>query len=168
MRSGAPEVAGLPVTVLWWIAVTALASWILTRTQFGNWIFATGGATEAARNVGVPTDRVKIVLFMATSLCAGILAVVQVLDIGSADTLRGVLKEFEAIIAVVVGGTILAGGYGSVIGAMLGALIFGTVQIGLFYTHIDTDWFKAVVGVMLLLAVLLNNFVRDQLLKSRG
>ena len=131
-RSGRPEVVGLPVEVLWWLGLTALATWILLRTGFGNWIFATGGAKEAARNLGVPVDRVKIVLFMATSGAAALFAVVQVLDTGSADTLRGLLKEFEAIIAVVVGGTLLAGGYGSAIGGMFGALIFGTVSLGHF------------------------------------
>ena len=166
--TGKPEVTGLPVVVLWWIGITTLASWVLTRTRFGNWIYATGGAPEAARNVGVPTGRVKIILFMATSLSAAILALIQVLGVGSADTLRGLMKEFEAIIAVVVGGTLLTGGYGSVLGAMFGALIFGTVQIGLFYTGVDTDWFKAFVGLILLLAVVFNNYVRSQLTQVRG
>jgi simple sugar transport system permease protein len=131
-------------------------------------VFATGGAPEAARNVGVPTGKVKIVLFMATAVSAAILALIQVLEIGSADTLRGLQKEFEAIVAVVVGGTLLAGGYGSVIGAMFGSLIFGTVQIGLFYTGINTDWFKAFVGIILMIAVVCNNFVRAQLTNVRG
>ena len=159
-RSGRPEVVGLPVEVLWWLGLTALATWILLRTGFGNWIFATGGAKEAARNLGVPVDRVKIILFMATSGAAALFAVVQVLDAGSADTLRGLLKEFEAIIAVVVGGTLLAGGYGSAIGGMFGALIFGTVSLGIFYTGVDSDWFKAFVGIALLIAVLFNNYIR--------
>jgi simple sugar transport system permease protein len=166
--NGKPEVIGLPVVVLWWLGISGLASWILLRTRFGNWIFATGGAPDAARNVGVPTDRVKILLFMATSLSAGVLAIIQVLEIGSADTLRGLQKELETIIAVVVGGTLLVGGYGSVVGAMFGALIFGTVQVGLFYTGIDTDWFKAFVGAILLVAVVFNNFVRAQLTRVRG
>ena len=166
--TGALEVTGLPVIVLWWIGVSLLTSWVLRRTRFGNWIFATGGAPEAARNVGVPTGRVKIILFMATSCSAAILALIQVLDIGSADTLRGLQKEFEAIIAVVVGGTLLGGGYGSALGAAFGALIFGTVQIGLFYTGVDTDWYNAFVGLILLLAVVFNNFVRAQLTRVRS
>ena len=166
--TGAPEVTGLPVVVLWWIGITAVASWVLLRTRFGNWIFATGGAPDAAHNVGVPTARVKIILFMATSVSAAILALIQVMEIGSADTLRGLQKEFEAIIAVVVGGTLLVGGYGSVVGAMLGALIFGTVQIGLFYTGVDTDWYNAFVGGILLVAVVFNNFLRAQLTRVRS
>ena len=166
-RSGKPEVVGLPVEVLWWLGLTALATWILLRTSFGNWIFATGGAKEAARNLGVPVDRVKIILFMATSGAAGLFAVVQVMDTGSADTLRGLLKEFEAIIAVVVGGTLLAGGYGSAIGGMFGALIFGTVSLGIFFTGVDSDWFKAFVGIALLIAVLFNNFIRRKVTQVR-
>ena len=166
-RSGRPEVVGVPVEVLWWLGVTALATWILLRTRFGNWIFATGGAKEAARNLGVPVDRVKIILFMGTSGAAALFAIVQVLDVGSADTLRGLLKEFEAIIAVVVGGTLLAGGYGSAIGGMFGALIFGTVSLGIFFTGVDTDWFKAFVGIALLIAVLFNNYIRRRVTQVR-
>ena len=75
-------------------------------------------------------------------------------------------KEFEAIIAVVIGGTLLTGGYGTTIGAMLGALIFGTVQIGIFYTGIDNDWFKVFLGIMILVAVLFNTYVRRRALLS--
>jgi simple sugar transport system permease protein len=84
-----------------------------------------------------------------------------------ADTARGLQKEFEAIIAVVIGGTLLTGGYGSVVGAMFGALIFGTVQMGIFYTGLDTDWFKAFMGAMLLVAVLFNDYIRKKATESR-
>ena len=166
-RSGRPEVVGVPVEILWWLGLTALATWILLRTGFGNWIFATGGAKEAARNLGVPVDRVRIILFMGTAGAAALFAVIQVLNAGSADTLRGLLKEFEAIIAVVVGGTLLAGGYGSAIGGMFGALIFGTVSLGIFFTGVDTDWFKAFVGIALLIAVLFNNYIRRKVTQVR-
>jgi simple sugar transport system permease protein len=140
---------------------------VLLRTRFGNWIFASGGDPVAARNVGVPVARVKIVLFIAMAMVATLFAAVQVLDAGSADTLRGQQKEFEAIIAVVVGGTLLTGGYGSAIGAAFGALIFGTVQMGIFYTGVDTDWFKVFMGIMVLLAVLVNNFIRRKVTEAR-
>ena len=86
---------------------------------------------------------------------------------GSADTLRGNLKEFEAIIAVVIGGTLLTGGYGSAVGAMFGALIFGVVQMGIFFTGIDTDWFKLFMGAMMITAVLFNSYVRNRAMRSR-
>jgi simple sugar transport system permease protein len=164
---GLPAVPGVPVSVAWWLALAALATWILLRTPFGNWIFAAGGDAVAARNVGVPVARVKISLFMATAGAATLFATIQVLDAGSADTLRGQLKEFEAIIAVVIGGTLLNGGYGSAIGAVFGALIFGTVQMGIFYTGINTDWFKVFMGVMMLVAVMFNNYIRRKVTESR-
>ncbi|MEZ5830056.1 MAG: ABC transporter permease [Dongiaceae bacterium] len=164
---GLPEVQGIPVSILWWIALTVIATWILLQTRFGNWIFTVGGDVNAARNVGVPVAKVKIRLFIMTACAATLFAAIQVLSVGSADTSRGLQKEFEAIIAVVIGGTLLTGGYGSAIGAMFGALIFGIVQMGIFYTGIDTDWFKAFMGVMLLAAVLFNDYIRKKASESR-
>ena len=164
---GTPLVPGVPVAVIWWIGLTILATWVLLRTRFGNWIFATGGDKVAARNVGVPVERVKILLFIGTACAATLFATIQVLDAGSADTQRGLLKEFEAIIATVVGGTLLTGGYGSAVGAAFGALIFGTVQMGIFFTGVNTDWFKVFVGVMVLIAVLFNNFIRKRVTEAR-
>ena len=107
------------------------------KTRYGNWIFASGGDKNGATNVGVPVGRVKISLFIGTAVAATIFATIQVLDAGSADTMRGNLKELEAIAAAVVGGCLLTGGYGSAIGAAFGALIFGTVSMGIFYTDVD-------------------------------
>jgi simple sugar transport system permease protein len=164
---GLPEVQGIPVSILWWLGLTAVGTWILLQTRFGNWIFTVGGDSNAARNVGVPVAKVKIRLFILSACAATLFAAIQVLSVGSADTSRGLQKEFEAIIAVVIGGTLLTGGYGSAIGAMFGALIFGVVQMGIFYTGIDTDWFKAFMGLMLLVAVLFNNFIRKKAAESR-
>ncbi|MEZ5829778.1 MAG: ABC transporter permease [Dongiaceae bacterium] len=165
--NGLPVVEGLPVSIVWWIGLTLLATWVLLRTQFGNWIFAVGGDESAARNVGVPVHRVKIILFTLTASAAVLFASAQILEVGSADTLRGTQKEFDAIIAVVIGGTLLTGGYGSAIGAMLGALIYGTVQIGILYTGIDSDLFKVFLGLMVLTAVLFNNYVRRRATQER-
>ncbi len=164
---GQPEIQGVPVSILWWLLLSAIATWVLLGTRFGNWIFSAGGDANAARNVGVPVARVKVALFVLTALAAALFATIQVLSAGSADTVRGVQKEFEAIIAVVIGGTLLTGGYGSAIGAMFGALIFGTVQMGIFYTGIDTDWFKVFMGVMMLLAVLFNDYIRRKATAAR-
>jgi simple sugar transport system permease protein len=164
---GLPTVQGIPVSILWWLGLTAIATWILLQTRFGNWIFTVGGDANAARNVGVPVAKVKIRLFILSACAATLFAAIQVLSVGSADTSRGLQKEFEAIIAVVIGGTLLTGGYGSAIGAMFGALIFGIVQMGIFYTGIDTDWFKAFMGLMLLAAVLFNNYIRKKAQETR-
>jgi simple sugar transport system permease protein len=165
--NGAPIIDGFPVSILWWVGLTAVATWVLLRTRFGNWIFAVGGDEVAARNVGVPVNRVKIILFALTAISAVLFAATQITEVGSADTLRGTQKEFDAIIAVVIGGTLLTGGYGSAIGALLGALIYGTVQIGILYTGIDSDLFKVFLGLMVLLAVLFNNYVRRRATQER-
>ncbi len=163
----AGEISGIPASIFWWLGLGALATWILLRTTFGNWIFGTGGDPIAARNVGVPVNRVKILLFMATAAAATLLAVLQVLDAGSADVLRGTLFEFQAIIATVIGGVLLTGGYGSVIGPMFGALIFGMVNQGIFFTGVNTDWFQVFLGAMLLIAVIVNNYIRQRAARSR-
>ena len=106
-------------------------------------------------------------MFMFTAFCATVFAASQVMEFGSAAADRGLLKEFEAIIAAVIGGVLLTGGYGTVVGAILGALIFGFVQMGIFYTGIDTDWFKVFLGAMILIAVLVNNYIRAKALGER-
>ena len=155
-----PFVTGIPASIVWWLAITVIAGYVLTQTRYGNWIFATGGDQDVARNVGVPVGRVKISLFICTACAATLLATIQVMEAGSADTTRGLLKEFEAIIAAVIGGVLLTGGYGTVYGVLFGSLIFGLVQMGIFYTGIDTDWFKVFLGLVILAAVLVNNYIR--------
>jgi simple sugar transport system permease protein len=164
---GVPSVTGIPVSIIWWVGLTALATWVLLRTPFGNWIFAVGGDESAARNVGVPVARVKIILFSLTACAAVLFAAVQIMQIGTTDTLRGTQKEFDAIIATVIGGTLLTGGYGSAVGAMFGALIYGTVQAGILYMRVDSDRFKVFLGLMVLIAVLFNNYVRRRATMAR-
>ncbi len=164
---GLPAISGVPVSIIWWVGLTIFCAWLLARTRFGNWIFASGGDANAARSMGVPVNRTKITLFVMTALAATLFAAIQVLVTGSADTLRGTQKEFEAIIAVVIGGTLLTGGYGSAVGSLFGALIFGVVQMGIFFTGIDTDWFKLFMGAMMLIAVLFNSYVRTRAMRSR-
>jgi simple sugar transport system permease protein len=150
------------IAILWWILIAIVASYILWMTRPGNWIYAIGGDEKAARNVGVPVDRMKILLFMGTAAAAWLVATTQVLWTGSADTLRGEQREFFAIIAAVIGGTLLTGGYGSAIGAMFGALIVGMVQQGVVFASIPSDFFQVFVGSTLIIAVLINNFIRKQ------
>ncbi len=159
-RAGEPIVNGIPMLIIWALGLMILAHVVLTRTQFGNWIFAAGGDAQAARYVGVPVNRVKILMFMFTAFCACVFATCQVMEFGSAGADRGLLKEFEAIIAVVIGGALLTGGYGSVIGAALGALIFGVVQQGLFFAGVESSLFRVFLGVILLFAVILNTYIR--------
>ena len=154
--------AQFPLSILWWLLIAGLATYILLRTRPGNWIFGMGGDRNAARNVGVPVNRMKIILFMCTAAAAWLVATIQVLDVGSADTLRGEQREFYTIIAVVIGGTLLTGGYGSAIGAVLGSLIYGMVQQGLIFAGVDSDWLLVFLGAMLIVAVLVNNYIRKR------
>jgi simple sugar transport system permease protein len=158
---------GVPKVVVWWLALTLGGAYMLARTRFGNWILASGGDANAAKNCGIPVARVKIILFILMAACSALFAVLQVADAGSAAADRGLQKEFEAIIAAVIGGCLLTGGYGSVIGASLGALIFGVVQIGIGYTSIDNNWYRVFLGGMLLIAVLFNNFIRRKVALGR-
>ncbi|MEM1351650.1 MAG: ABC transporter permease [Pseudomonadota bacterium] len=166
-RNGLPKVQGVPVEIIWFIVIALLATYVLQKTPFGNWIFASGGDSNAASNSGVPVKRVKLILFMVTASCAALVAIITVLDSGSTDARRGFQKEFEAIIAAVIGGCLLTGGYGSAIGAFFGAIIFGMVLIGLTYTNIDSDWYLVFLGGMLLIAVLFNNMIRKRVTGER-
>lgn len=155
------------VELLWWVGLVIVASWVLLRTKLGNWIFAVGGSAQAARYVGVPVNRVKVILFMATAASAALYACIVTPSVGSANVLTGTNKEFEAIITAVVGGTLLTGGYGSAIGSALGAFILGATNLGIFYAGINTDWYNAVLGLLLLLAVLVNTLVLRRASGSR-
>ena len=148
------------VALLWWIGITAVGMWLLTRTRFGNWIYASGGNPIAARSVGVPVARTKVTLFVITSTTASMLGVMTALSLRSVQASQGIGNEFRYIIAAVVGGCLLTGGYGSVIGASIGALIMGMAEIGIPFSGWNSDWRFLFLGVILVLAVLLNTYIR--------
>ena len=156
-----------PIEIIWALALVALATWLLLGTSFGNWIFVVGGDAHAARNIGVPVTRVKILLFISTAVCSCLLAIILDVKFTNADVLRGQGNEFYAIVAAVVGGVLLTGGYGSAIGAMFGALVFGIVEEGIVFAGVNAEWYKAVIGLILLLAVLLNSYVRKLAMEAR-
>jgi simple sugar transport system permease protein len=149
-------------SIIWWIAITIIGSLILLQTKYGSWIFAIGGSTDAARNVGVPSRKVKIALFMTTAAAAWLVGMMNIVRLRSAVASQGIGQEFVYIIAATIGGCLLTGGYGSVIGASIGAIIFGMAQVGIVFAGWDTDWFYSFLGVMLLAAVLVNNYTRKR------
>jgi simple sugar transport system permease protein len=159
--------SGYSTAILWFIAVTAAATWLLSRTTFGNWIFAAGGDANAARNVGVPVDRTKILLFVGTALAAALVGIISFTQGYSAVSEQGVGYEFFYIIAAVVGGCLLTGGYGSAIGAALGACIIGMAFEGVIYAGWDSSWNFAFLGAILLLAVFVNIVIYRRALKAR-
>lgn len=144
------------ISVIWWILLTLLATILLTRTVFGNWIFASGGDVNAARNAGVPVNRTKIVLFMMTAVSAALVGIIFVLRLKGMQAGQGVGQEFYYIIAAAVGGCLLTGGAGSAIGASIGALIMGFAAVGIPYALWDQDWVSTFLGVILFTAVLIN------------
>jgi simple sugar transport system permease protein len=148
------------ITVVWWLLFVLVATWTLNRTRIGNWIFAVGGNPASARAVGVPVNRVKIALFMGVGFLAWFSGMHQLFAFNTIQAGGGVGQEFLFIIAAVVGGTLLTGGYGSAVGTALGAFIFGMTQQGIVYAGWDPNWFKAFLGVMLLLAVAVNLSVK--------
>ena len=157
--SSAALPSGYSTAILWFIGVTIVATWVLMRTRFGNWIFAAGGDQSAARNVGVPVDRTKIILFVSTALAAGLVGVISFTQASSAVSEQGVGYEFYYIIAAVVGGCLLTGGYGSAFGAAIGACIIGMAFEGVIYAGWDSSWDFTFLGGILLLAVLINTFI---------
>ena len=148
--------AEIKIAVLWWLAVTALASWVLLRTRAGNWIFAVGGQPQSARQAGVPVLRVKLGLFMTTAGAGWLVGMLMLFAVSTVQATTGIGQEFIYIICAVVGGSLLTGGYGSAIGAALGALIYGMTLQGIVFAQWDNNWLKAFLGGMLLLAVLVN------------
>ncbi|MFP1625093.1 ABC transporter permease [Streptomyces sp. 5K101] len=150
----------LKVTILWWFVLVALATWILLRTRFGNWIFAVGGGADAARAVGVPVNRTKIGLYMGVAFAAWVSGQHLLFSFDVVQSGEGVGNELTYIIAAVIGGCLITGGYGSAVGSAVGAFIFGMTSKGIVYAEWNPDWFKFFLGAMLLLATLLNAWVR--------
>lgn len=147
-------------SIIWWFGIAIVAGYVLTRTVFGNWIMATGGDREAARQAGVPTDRVKILLFVFSSVGAALVGIIQALEFNGGTVGQGQEFVFDAIIVAVIGGTLLTGGYGSAIGVVFGAMTYGIVSVGIYYTGWPADWAQLILGVLLLAAVLTNNYFR--------
>ncbi|MDP9406508.1 MAG: ABC transporter permease [Actinomycetota bacterium] len=164
------SVGGLTIraTVLWWIAFVLIGTWVLLRTRVGNWIFAVGGNAASARAVGVPVNKVKIGLFMAVAFLAWFYGMHQVFAFNSVQSGGGVGNEFIYIIAAVVGGALLTGGYGSALGSAIGAFIFGLTVQGIVYAGWDPSWFRFFLGAMLLLAVLVNLYVKNYATSRRA
>ncbi|CAM5542292.1 hypothetical protein SMICM304S_08304 [Streptomyces microflavus] len=150
------------VTILWWAALVGIATWILLRTRFGNWIFAVGGEADAARAVGVPVIRTKIGLYLGVAFAAWISGQHLLFSYDVVQSGEGVGNELTYIIAAVIGGCLITGGYGSAIGSAVGAFIFGMTSKGIVYAEWNPDWFKFFLGAMLLLATLLNAWVRKR------
>ena len=148
------------VTIFWWLALTAIYVLVIHRTPYGNWIFAMGGDKVSARNAGIPTKRLTITLFVISAVSASFVGMCQAILFNSAQVSGGMGYIFNAIVAVVVGGVLLTGGFGSMFGIFFGTLTFAIVSQGIYFTSIDRNWSNLIIGIVLLLAVLMNNGFR--------
>ena len=163
-RRGTQWVEGFDARFLWFIILAAAAMFIMNRTQLGNWIYATGDNRDAARANGVPTNKVKIGLFMFTAFCATIFAACQVFENNTSDAAKGNLMELFAIAIAVVGGTLMTGGFGSILGVVFGAITVGLVANAVFFIpEIDGAWFRVFLGAILLAAVFANERIRKRI-----
>jgi simple sugar transport system permease protein len=147
---------GYQVSLLWYLGAIVVLSFVLLRTRFGNWTFAAGGNERAARSMGVPVDRVWLVLFVITALGACLTGLIQVGRFSVVEATRGQLYELQAIAAAVIGGARLNGGYGSVLGAALGALMIAMIRQGLVLSGIESYWLNVAIGALIIGAVVVN------------
>ena len=152
------------VIIFWWLAVTAVYIYVVHYSPYGNWIFAMGGDKESARNAGIPTRRLTVVLFILSSVSAAFVGMCQAILFNSAQVSAGMSFIFNSIISVVVGGVLLTGGFGSIVGIFFGTITFAVVNQGIYFTSFDRNWSSLIIGVMLLLAVLMNNTFRKMAL----
>ena len=144
------------VSLLWFLGLVVVLTLVMQRSRIGNWIFAIGGNESAARQMGAPVNATKIWLFGCSAGLAGLAGIVQLARFGSGDPLRGERVELFAIAAVVVGGTRMAGGYGSIVGVALGVFIISMVRVGFVDALIPNFWFDAALGLVVVSAVILN------------
>lgn len=151
---------GFRTSALWFIGLMVLFGIILGRTRYGNWVFATGDNKEVARAMGVNPDRVKLINFMFSGLLAGFAGCVNFGRFKLVDPTMGMGMELEAISAAVIGGTLLSGGYGSIVGAFIGAVLIGMVRSGLILAGAPAYWYQAFIGIILIVAAIINVKVR--------
>lgn len=154
----------LQAMVGWWFVVTLVYIFFVHFSRYGNWIFAMGGDKVSARNAGIPTDKMTILLFVLSSTSAAFVGMCQAILYNSAQVAGGQSFIFNSIISVVVGGVLLTGGFGSIVGIFFGTITFAIVNQGIYYTDFDRNWSSLIIGVLLLVAVLMNNTFRKMAL----
>ncbi len=162
-----PLLGGFRMSMLWFLLIGVACTFLLSRMKLGNWIQARGQNENAARNLGVPVDKVTIIVFSICSALAAVAGIIQVARFGSVDALRGEGFELQAVAVTVIGGTLLSGGYGSVIGTILGAITFGMIQVGLVLAGAPGHLFKTLTGIIVVGAVILNTLISKRMSKSR-
>jgi simple sugar transport system permease protein len=150
------------MSFFWFLAVAILVTVLLSRTNFGNWVRATGGFLPAAQSMGIPTARVKVACFMICSVLAGFAGTIQVMRLGAPLPSIGEGLELQAVSAAVIGGASLAGGIGTILGGILGAALIRVIDNGLVLSQVDANWFKMAIGLLTIFAVVVNAWLRKK------
>lgn len=148
------------MSFLWFIGIAAIVSALLSLTNFGNWVKATGGFLDAATSMGIPVVWVKTTCFVICSVLAGFAGLIQVLRLGSPLPSIGIGLELQAVAAAVIGGAALTGGIGTIFGAIVGALLIRVIDNGLVLSQVDANWFQFAIGALTILAVVANAWLR--------
>ena len=153
--------SGFPVPALVMLALIAAGAFVLSRTRFGRYVYAVGGNEEAARLSGIPVQRILLGVYVISGACAGLAAVLLVGQLRSGGPDTGTMYELNAIAAAVIGGTSLFGGVGSAWGALTGALLIGVLNNALDLLGVPSFWQEIAKGVIILLAVLFDVFMKS-------
>jgi len=148
------------MSFLWFVLIAVLMTFLMSRTNFGNWVRATGGFLPAAKSMGIPTARVKVASFMICSVLAGFAGTIQVMRLGAPLPSIGEGMELQAVAAAVIGGTALTGGIGTILGGIIGAVLIRVIDNGLVLVQFDANWFKMALGGLTILAVIVNAWLR--------
>lgn len=159
---GGRIVGGLRYSAVWFVVLAFVFVIVLEQTRYGNWVFATGGSLGAARALGIATNNVKLVNFILCSILAGFAGLTTFARFKLVDPTFGQELELEAIASAVMGGTLLTGGYGSVLGACIGAFMISMVRNGLVLAGAPAYWYRAFIGVILIIAAVINTKIRKK------
>jgi D-xylose transport system permease protein len=151
---------GIPIPVLIWAAVAFSLSFLVHRTRFGRYVFAMGGNPEAAALVGIPVRRVTLMLFVLMGVLITIAAMVSIARLNAGTNSLGTSMELYVIAAAVIGGTALAGGSGSILGSVLGALIMQSIDSGMLLLDVSIGWRYVIIGQVLIVAVVFDVLYR--------
>ncbi|SHE55788.1 ABC transporter permease subunit [Clostridium fallax] len=156
MKIGNGKIGPVPIPVLITIIIVLIAFYVLSQTRFGRYLYALGGNEDSARLSGINTDKIKTLVYVISGVAAAVGGVIITSRIGSASPNAGTGFELDAIAAVVIGGTSLAGGEGTIIGTVIGALIIGVLNNGLNLMNVSPFYQSIVKGLVILIAVLLD------------
>jgi galactofuranose transport system permease protein len=160
--------AQIPITAIALLAVVAAGVYIASYTPFGRNLYAIGGDENAATLMGLPVGRTKVLVYTISGFCAALAAIVFTVYQSAGNPVAGMGMELDAIAIVVIGGTLLQGGSGSVFGTLIGTLIFGIIQTGItFQGNLSSWWTKVAIGVLLLLFILLQKALSGTMGRKR-